>query len=136
MTLHHTPNAAEQALAQAAQQLLSQAPLKLSRDVTLTPELTQLLSEILGQLGKGQSITVLSQDQELSTQAAADVLGVSRPYLIEQLLEGRKLPYRKVGKHRRIRLSDVLTYQQQDLAERQALAREITELAQEMGLDY
>ncbi|TSA84704.1 helix-turn-helix domain-containing protein [Deinococcus detaillensis] len=132
MTLHHTPSAAEQALAQAAQQLLSQAPLKLSRDVTLTPELTQLLSEILGQLGKGQSITVLSQDQELSTQAAADVLGVSRPYLIEQLLEGRKLPYRKVGKHRRIRLSDVLTYQQHDLAERQALAREITEIGQEI----
>lgn len=104
--------------------------------MTLTPELTQLLGEILGQLGKGQSITVFSQDQELSTQAAADVLGVSRPYLIEQLLDGRKLPYRKVGKHRRIRLSDVLAYQQQEAAEKRALVREITELAQEMGLEY
>ena len=132
MTLHHTPSPDEQAIAQAAQRLLNEAPLRLSNGLTLTPQLTQLLSEILGQLGKGQSITVLSQEQELSTQEAADLLGVSRPYLIDQVLEQRKLPYRKVGKHRRLRLSDVLAYQQQDLAERRALAREITEIGQEI----
>ena len=57
-------------------------------------------------------------------------------FLIEQLLEGRKIPFRKVGKHRRIRVRDLLAYQERDQAEKRALVREITELAQEMGLEY
>ncbi|CAM3421454.1 Helix-turn-helix domain-containing protein [Deinococcus saxicola] len=139
MTLNHTPNPAEQSLARDARQLLAQGEIQLSagqQRLTLTPELAGLLRGILERLGNGESITVLSHQEELSTQQAAELLGVSRPYLIEQLLDGRKIPFRKVGKHRRILVRDVLEYQQRDEAEKRALVREITELAQEMGLEY
>lgn len=135
MTLHHTPDLKEQTLARDAQQLLSRADVQLSTGSTslaLTPALAELLRGLLERLGNGESVTILSQQEELSTQQAADLLGVSRPYLIEQVLNQGKIPYRRVGSHRRIRLSDLLTYQQQDLAERLALAREITELGQEI----
>ncbi len=139
MTLHHTPDLKEQTLARDAQQLLSRADVQLSTDtesLSLTPALAELLRGLLERLGKGESVTVLSRDEELSTQQAAELLGVSRPYLIEQLLEERKIPYRKVGKHRRIRVRDLLAHQEREQAEKRALVREITELAQEMGLEY
>lgn len=139
MTLNHTPNPAEQHLARDAQHLLAQQNIQLRAGedhLTLTPELTGLLRGILERLGNGESITVLSRDEELSTQQAAELLGVSRPYLIEQLLEGHKIPFRKVGKHRRIRVRDLLAFQERNQAEKRALVREITELAQEMGLEY
>lgn len=135
MTLHHTPDLKEQTLAKDAQRLLSHNDVKLSTgttSLTLTPALAELLRGLLEHLGNGESVTILSQQEELSTQQAADLLGVSRPYLIEQVLNQGKVPYRKVGSHRRIRLSDLLAYQQQDLAERLALAREITKIGQEI----
>lgn len=135
MTFHHVPDRDEQAIAKTAQRLLQDAA-ELRTDagsLTLTPALSEFLQRILERLGNGESLTVFGQQEELSTQQAADLLGVSRPYLIEQVLEQRKIPYRMVGKHRRIRLSDLLAYQQQDLAQRQALAREITELGQEIA---
>lgn len=135
MTLHHTPDPEEQTLAREAQRLLSQNDVRLSTGTTslpLTPALAELLRGLLEHLGNGESVTILSQQEELSTQQAADLLGVSRPYLIEQVLNRGKVPYRKVGSHRRIRLSDLLAYQGQELAERLALAREITETGQEI----
>lgn len=135
MTLHHTPDLMEQTLAKDAQQLLTQNDVQLSTgsaSLPLTPALAELLRGLLERLGNGESVTILSQQEELSTQQAADLLGVSRPYLIEQVLNQGKIPYRKVGSHRRIRLRDLLAYQQQDLAERMALVREITEIGQEI----
>ncbi|CAM4357101.1 helix-turn-helix domain-containing protein [Deinococcus marmoris] len=135
MTLNHTPNPAEQHLARDAQHLLARQNIQLRAGedhLTLTPELAGLLRGILERLGNGESITVLSRNEELSTQQAAELLGVSRPYLIEQLLEGRKIPFRKVGKHRRIRVRDLLAFQERDQAEKRALVREITEIGQEI----
>ena len=135
MTLHHVPSTVEQTVARNAQQLLTKADLQLSSGesrLALTPELTTLLRDILTMIGNGESITVLSHDEELSTQQAADLLGVSRPYLIEKVLDAQLLAHRKVGKHRRIRLSDLLAYQRQDQELKRALAREMTELAQEI----
>ncbi|WP_424950934.1 helix-turn-helix domain-containing protein [Deinococcus sp.] len=135
MTLHHVPNTVEQSVARSAQQLLTRTDIQLSSgesSLTLTPELTTLLRDILTMIGNGESIMVLSHDEELSTQQAADLLRVSRPYLIEKLLDAQLLPHRKVGKHRRIRLSDLLAYQRQDQELKRALAREFTELNQEI----
>ena len=135
MKLHHTPDLKEQALAKDAQQLLGRADVQLSTgttSLTLSPALAELLRGLLERLGNGESVTILSRQQELSTQQAADLLEVSRPYLIEQVLNQGKIPYRKVGSHRRVRLSDLLAYQQQDSAGRMALAREITELGQQL----
>ena len=135
MTLHHVPSTAEQTVARNAQQLLTKTDLQLSSGesrLALTPELTTLLRDILTMIGNGESITVLSHAEELSTQQAADLLGVSRPYLIEKVLDAQLLAHRKVGKHRRIRLSDLLTYQRQDQELKRALMREFTELNQEI----
>lgn len=136
MTQHHAPNLKEQTLARDAQQLLTQTDCAELRtdtgNLTLTPVLTDLLRDLLGRLGNGESVTIFSQDEELSTQQAADLLGVSRPYLIGTVLGGRLLPYRMVGKHRRIRLRDLLAYQERDLAYRRGLVREFTELNQEL----
>ena len=135
MTLHHVPNPAEQTVARSAQQLLTRTDIQLrsgESSLALTPELTALLRDILTMIGNGESITVLSHDEELSTQQAADLLNVSRPYLIEKVLNAQLLPHRKVGKHRRIQLSDLLAYQRQDVAQKRELLRELTELNQEI----
>ncbi|MCC7494911.1 MAG: helix-turn-helix domain-containing protein [Fimbriimonadaceae bacterium] len=93
----------------------------------------RLLTQALAQMAEGHAVTLLPLDAELSTQQAADLLGVSRPYLVKLLEEGR-IPFRKVGAHRRVRaaaLRDYLAdYQRQGL---EALAA-ITSEAQRMGL--
>ncbi|HWX43541.1 MAG TPA: helix-turn-helix domain-containing protein [Blastocatellia bacterium] len=71
--------------------------------------------------------------QELTTQEAAGLLNVSRPHLIK-LLERGQMPFHKVGRHRRLRLADVLAYKRKALEERKAILRELVALNQEMGL--
>ncbi len=70
---------------------------------------------------------------ELTTQQAADMLNVWRPYLIS-LLEAGAIPYRLVGRHRRIRHDDLMEYRRQDSAKRRAAADELSGLGQELGL--
>jgi excisionase family DNA binding protein len=86
------------------------------------------------QLRQGHALTLVPLHRELSTQQAADLLGVSRPFLIG-LLEQGAIPHTKVGKHRRVVLDHVLAYKRQrDAGRRQALKR-LTELGQELRLD-
>lgn len=85
--------------------------------VTLPAPLYDLLKEIVRNLEKGRSLVLLPEERQLTTQRAAELLGMSRPYLI-QLLDAGAMPYDLVGKHRRIALRDVLAY-----AKRRAEAR-------------
>jgi excisionase family DNA binding protein len=81
----------------------------------------------------GKAITVAPLEQRLTTQQAADLLGISRPTLIK-LLEANEIPYEKPGRHRRIRLSDVLAYQDRRRQERRARLADITRQAVEDDL--
>jgi excisionase family DNA binding protein len=93
----------------------------------------EMLVTIIEELAEGHAVTVAPLEREVSTQVAADILNVSRPFLIKQL-EGGQLPFRKVGSHRRIRLADVLRYRARLEAEAERAYSELVELSQELGL--
>jgi excisionase family DNA binding protein len=82
-------------------------------------------------MAAGRTMTLMPSDQRLTTNQAAELLHVSRPHLIKLLEEGR-LPYEKVGSHRRLRLEDVLAYRRARAREREEQLRELTQLSQEL----
>ena len=80
-------------------------------------------------------MTIIPDHAELTTVQAADLLNVSRPYLIK-LLDDKAIPHRKVGKHRRIRVDDVMAYKDAIDREREEILDQLTREAQEQGLGY
>jgi excisionase family DNA binding protein len=107
------------------------------KDVTITlpREALEVFVEVLGQMANGNAVTVVPVHAELTTHQAADILNVSRPFLIG-LLDAGKIPFRKVGTHRRIRFTDLMAYKQQDDARRDEALAELTQQAQDLGLGY
>ena len=103
--------------------------------VELPAEARILLLRILGHMANGDAVTVVPVQAKMTAQQAADVLGVSRPFLI-RLIDDGKLPCRMVGTHRRIPLADLLAYKQANKAERRAIAAELTAEAEELGFGY
>jgi len=92
-----------------------------------------LLVTILDQFASGNAVEVVPIHAELTTQEAANLLNVSRPYLIKLLEEG-KLPFHYVGSHRRLFFEDVMAYKDESFRRSQEAMAEIVRLSQEMGL--
>lgn len=95
----------------------------------------KLLQGILKEMAKGNAVTILPVEAMLTTQEAADILNVSRPFVVE-LLKSGKIPYQRLGTHRRLRLADLMTFKHKaDSVGNEAL-RMLTEEAQELGMGY
>ena len=105
------------------------------RPLELPTGAVALLMEILEAMAAGRGLTLIPENAELTTVQAADVLNVSRPFLI-RLLDENILPHRKVGKHRRIRMEDVMAYKAKIDRDREAVLDELAREAQDLGMGY
>lgn len=149
MTAHRQrpPTPQEAAIARISEQTLSRyakahVPLKLrlsdaeqAEPIELPVGAVALLMDILEAMAAGCGVTIIPENAELTTVQAAGVLNVSRPFLIKLLEEGT-IPYRKVGKHRRIRMEDVMAYKAAIDQERENVLDQLAAEAQEQDMGY
>lgn len=99
----------------------------------LPGEVFEVLREVVAALAQGLAITVAPHQTVLSTSEAAHLLGISRPTLV-RLLESGEIPFDKPGRHRRVRLADMLAYQQRSQRRRAALLDQMVADAEDAGL--
>ncbi|MEZ4330082.1 MAG: helix-turn-helix domain-containing protein [Polyangiales bacterium] len=100
--------------------------------VAIPDAVFHVLARVVEVLARGDSVAVVPMGRELTTQQAADLLNVSRQYLVRLLDEGR-IACRKTGKHRRLRVEDVLAFKTQRDKDRRAGLRELSQLTQDFG---
>ena len=101
--------------------------------ITLTPLLAQLLQTSLQELGAGRTLALVTTEEEVTPARAARLLGVSRPHVVNVLLRSGALPYRMVGKHHRIAMTDLLAYQA-ERDRRHAAADALSQLSEDLDL--
>lgn len=122
----HLPTGEERAVADQLRQIIAEsaaanggaARLDLrdgigeARQVALSPRLSEVLLTLLRHITSGKAVTLVPMGEMLTTQQAADILNVSRPYLVK-LLEGGDIPHEKVNRHRRVRADDLFAYKRE-----------------------
>lgn len=95
----------------------------------------KVLMKVLAVMSEGKAFTLMPLDEELTTQQAADILNVSRPYL-NKVLDLGEIPHRKVGRNRRIKFSDLLEYKKLQEHQSKTALQELADEAQELDLGY
>jgi excisionase family DNA binding protein len=100
----------------------------------LPPVVARLLMNILKETAAGHAVTLVPFEAEITTQQAAELLNVSRPYVVAMIDKGT-LPARMVGNQRRLPLKDVLAYKADNRAKRRQTLQELAALDQELGLE-
>lgn len=141
------PSAQDARLAETARRTLEQSegadkPLHLQfsaaghevMTLDLPPVVTRLLLDILKETAAGNAVTLVPVEAEVTTQQAAEILNVSRPFVVGMIDKG-VLPARMVGNQRRIPLKDVLTYKADHFAKRSKVLDQIVAYDQELGLE-
>jgi excisionase family DNA binding protein len=104
-----------------------------TRSVEIPFSAFRILREVLREMAMGNGVTVAPREADLTTQQAADLLGVSRPYLVG-LLENGKMAFRKVGRYRRVALADLLQYQHTSALQQERAIEEMVRLTEDLGL--
>jgi excisionase family DNA binding protein len=99
--------------------------------IELPPSIGQVMLNMLTHIARGEMVTVVPYGTVLTTQEAADLLNVSRPFLTK-LLEAGEIDFHRVGSHRRIKAQDLLTYKENRDRERADAMRELQRLGQEI----
>ncbi len=138
-----TPTAEEAELARKSSRQLAQFPrqdlsvriVDTDEQVVLPASAVRLLIDLLSAMAEGNAVTLIPIHAELTTQQAADLLGVSRPFLVKQLEDG-VIPYRKVGTHRRVLFSDLMVYKRSMTESRATALEELTSQGQELDMGY
>lgn len=141
-----SPTSAEQALALESSQLLAahkmgrraSVRIQLGDDeanetIAIPRSVVQLLRRALNEMALGNAVTLIPTSAELTTQQAADLLNVSRPYVVK-LLDEKKIPSRMVGKYRRLRFDDLMAYKQKDDDARALILDQLSAEAQALGI--
>lgn len=102
--------------------------------IELPPQALKAVANLLGLMAQQQPIVLIPQKHELTTQEVANLLNVSRPFVVKQIESGQ-LKCRKVGRHRRVEFSELMRYQKESQIKRDAALDELVALGQELGLD-
>jgi excisionase family DNA binding protein len=105
------------------------------REVEIPASAFAALQAVVRDMSRGLTITLIPHDKELTTKEAADILGVSRPFLV-RLLDRGEIPYHRVGTHRRLNVEDVLAYRELRAARRREQLRKLTELSEQVEGGY
>lgn len=103
--------------------------------VTIPDKAFFILLDVLSTMSEGKSITIMPSETELSSRQAAEMLNMSRPHLVK-LLESGKMPFKKVGSHRRVLLNDVIEYKEKLRQNREDQLTFLAEQAQQLNLGY
>ena len=101
-------------------------------EILIPESVYRMFRNIVHMMASGQRISIMPHHCQLTTQEAAEILNVSRPFLIK-LLEKGEIPYLKVGSHRRVIFQDLITYQEQRKVKRRKGLEELTEFLQDEG---
>jgi excisionase family DNA binding protein len=101
--------------------------------VELPDAIFGMLVEIVGLMEQGKAVSIVPVTQELTTQQAAELIGVSRPFLVK-LLEAGKISFHQAGTHRRVYLKDLLEYKQQRDRDRHEALNRMSREAEADGL--
>lgn len=115
---------------------LEGSPIKLvgnGEEITIPESVYQVLCQAVQAMALGKAISIVIQERELTTQQAAEMLNVSRPYLIK-LLEQGEIPYIMVGTHRRVPFEELMKYKQQRDTKRREFLQQLVEITEEAGL--
>ncbi len=103
--------------------------------MTVPASALRLFVHLLTEMSQGNAVTLIPTHAELTTQQSADLLNVSRPYVVKLLDEG-KIPSRTVGKYRRVRFDDLMAYKKKDDEAREKVIDQLSADAQELKMGY
>lgn len=105
------------------------------KTIELPESAVKLLLEIINQIAEGNGLTLIPEHTLITTQEAADLLNVSRPFFVK-LLESYAIPFQKVGNRRRILIDDVLKYKEKTHKERTKILQKLIDQAQDLNMGY